>query len=71
MRLSLMGECMGEDRGIGNFTTTYNTVIDYVIATWNVVKFVKGFKLLDFRCTLWFACLLGVFGCGKQGTRGW
>lgn len=39
---------MGEDSGIGKCTTTYNTVIDYVIGTWNVVQYVKSFKILDF-----------------------
>ena len=39
---------LGEDCGEGNFTTTYNTTIDYGLGTWNIVKFVKNFKILNF-----------------------
>ena len=39
---------MSDDCGIGKVTTTYNTTIDYVIGSCDVVKFVKVFRILDF-----------------------
>ena len=40
---------IGDDMGTGKCTTTYNTTIDYVIGTCNIVKHVKKFKVLDFE----------------------
>ena len=66
---------MGDDCGIGKATTTYNTVIDYVIGTWNVVKFVKIFRILNFdplfsdvHCGI--QTRLELVGRGRQEHRG-
>ena len=44
----LFNGSIGDDMGIGKYTTTYNKSIDYVLCSCNVVKHIKNFKVLDF-----------------------
>ena len=63
---------IGDDKDIGNYTTTYNTTIDYVIGTYNTVAYVKKFKVLGFEPMLSDVhCGLLTeleFPCGKRQT---
>ena len=40
---------VGDDCGVGKVTITYNTTIDYVIGSQNLIKNVTQFKILDFN----------------------
>lgn len=40
---------VGNDMGIGKFTTTYDTTIDYVIGYHNILIYVKIFEVLQFE----------------------
>lgn len=40
---------IGDDMGAEIYTIIYSTTIDYVIGTYNIVKYVKTFKVWDFE----------------------
>ena len=40
---------MGQDRGVGKFTTTNNSVIDYTVASPELFPEIEDFKILEFN----------------------